>query len=161
MATLATFDEILENLLGDDHSPSEKQASYHEEQLDLWVKVVSSSGGSQWKFQSLSPYIRMKKPKTPSQHRPMAPAPRPVQKQTLTVSELSTELLLAVEHLIRAGHVPRSDVYELNEWKKAHRTAVRSLHPDVCPDADAAEFSEIHEAFKSLTGLFKARDSLF
>ncbi|MCB0411310.1 MAG: J domain-containing protein, partial [Bdellovibrionales bacterium] len=72
----------------------------------------------------------------------------------LQVMDLGLEELIKLEILIRKQLIGRQESYELGEWKKAHRKAAKSLHPDHNPDG-SVDFILVHEAFKALRPIFR------
>lgn len=138
-------------------SHAENQSPYVEEKQSLWVQVLPYIHQEQWTFKNKSPYPRHLKQSPETTETPIekTPPPPPPPTPELRADELKAFQIGWLELLIRKKWVVRKDVYKISEWKKAHRQAVRALHPDTGAQASTNEFVMVHEAFKSLEGHFK------
>ncbi len=183
MAQNSTFQQILNAKLGITNSGSRTEVVKEEEQA-LWVQVLPFLPQEKWQFQKASPYkakskkssnafLDMVLPLEKNTHTQsqttvqteipkVTPAPasaaevKAVETSFMSVADLNAGAMAQLELLIRGSWVKRADRYGLSEWKKAHRKAVKALHPDFNDKSKNAEFSEVHENFKSLQSHFKA-----
>lgn len=164
MANGQSFSEILKEQMGVRSSQSSRPV--FEEGPSLWVQVLPFLRQKNLSIKKKSPYTKSSSsihfqsktepPVAPLEVQPetLTPPPPPPE-PCLDASELSPLETGLIELLIRKKWLARKDHYSLSEWKKAHRRAVRALHPDSGSNKDASEFSLVHEAFKEIEGLFK------